>query len=79
MPLLGIALAVCAMVACGDNTTGTNTGGTCLPNTTLQCDCVGGFKGVQECMEDGTSYSKCDCDDGSGIPDQTPTPSNDGA
>lgn len=33
----------------------------CMPNTTLLCYGPGGCRGAQRCVEDGQSYTLCDC------------------
>jgi len=34
---------------------------TCEPGRQLECDCPGGVKGVQICLNDGSGWGECDC------------------
>ena len=34
---------------------------TCEPGRQLECDCPGGVKGVQVCLNDGSGWGECDC------------------
>lgn len=58
-PFAGCACAggYCAPVveACTCNASGP----LCVPNTTLECLCVGGGTGVQSCLDDGSGYTPC--------------------
>ncbi len=63
---LGALLTAGALAAaCGSNgangsANGTSSG-TCIPNASVPCACLGGTMGVQICQADGKSYSMCQC------------------
>jgi len=62
---VGAILSLGAIIAaCGSS--GGDATGSCLPNVTQACLCVGGTMGVQACNSDGKSFGMCQCGAASG-------------
>lgn len=56
---VGLGLGPLIGLSCNDD----SEGNVCTPGQLLACPCGDGSNGLQSCLQDGSAYGPCDCDD----------------